>query len=190
MRAHGRDPEAVTPVSFGVNRAPLQSPEHLYVHVPFCGRRCSYCDFSIAVRAEVPVDEYLTALTRELHLRFGGGGSDRDSGASGAAQRPLLTTLYFGGGTPSRLGGAGVRRAIAAVRECADLAARAEVTLEANPEDITPGVVEAWLEAGVNRLSIGSQSFDDAVLRWMHRTHDADAIRRAAAAARGGGLSN
>jgi oxygen-independent coproporphyrinogen-3 oxidase len=172
-----------------VRHAANEHPRHLYVHVPFCGRRCAYCDFSIAVRAAVPVDEYIEALTRELRLRFPAAGAAPDR-ASVGAERPVLDTLYFGGGTPSRLGPEGVRRALAAVRDRADLAARAEVTLEANPEDITPGAVAAWLEAGINRLSIGSQSFDDDVLRWMHRIHDADAIRSAVDSARQAGMSN
>jgi len=151
---------------------------HLYVHVPFCGRRCAYCDFSIAVRPVVPVDEYLQALAAELPLRL-------DQRAANS-----LDTVYFGGGTPSKLGGDGVRRALELVRQHATLAHDAEVTLEANPEDITPEAAQAWARAGVNRLSIGSQSFDDAVLQWMHRTHDASAIRKAVGVARDAGFTN
>lgn len=153
-------------------------PRHVYVHVPFCARRCTYCDFSIAVRRVVPVDEYTTALSRELDLRFGGRGAWS------------VDTLYFGGGTPSRLGGDGVRRLIDAIRVRIDLAPNAEVTLEANPEDITPDAIRAWRGAGVNRLSIGAQSFNDDVLAWMHRTHDAAAIVRAVDNARAGGIDN
>ena len=105
-------------------------PRHLYVHVPFCARRCTYCDFAIAVRGQVPVGDYLAALRAELALRWG----------SRAAQTPRweLETLYFGGGTPSRLGGEGVARAVDVVRAVASLAPDAEVTLEANPEDVSP----------------------------------------------------
>jgi oxygen-independent coproporphyrinogen-3 oxidase len=153
-------------------------PRHVYVHVPFCARRCAYCDFSIAVRKTVPVDEYLAALRRELEIRFGG------------AKPWAVETLYFGGGTPSRLGADGVARAIGTLTEFVDLSSGAEVTLEANPEDITGVAVSRWREAGVNRLSIGAQSFDDDVLKWMHRTHDASAIGRAFDAARRGGIEN
>jgi len=153
-------------------------PRHVYVHVPFCARRCTYCDFSIAVRRVVPVDEYITNLSRELDLRF----PDRETWP--------VDTLYFGGGTPSRLGGDGVRRLTEAVRGRIELAPGAEVTLEANPEDITAEAVHAWRGAGVNRLSIGAQSFHDDVLAWMHRTHDAAAIGRAVAVARDGGIDN
>ncbi|HZK77998.1 MAG TPA: radical SAM protein, partial [Gemmatimonadaceae bacterium] len=128
---------------------------HLYIHVPFCSRRCSYCDFSIAVRRNVPVREYLDALAIEL------------DGLRESAGSPL-TTLYFGGGTPSRLGGEGVASMVELVRRRFDIAPDAEVTLETNPEDVTPDAVAAWTKAGVNRLSLGIQSFDDTVLQWMH----------------------
>jgi oxygen-independent coproporphyrinogen-3 oxidase len=157
-------------------------PRHVYVHVPFCARRCAYCDFAIAVRSRVPVEEYVGALSGELALRVGAPGRQRDAWR--------LDTLYFGGGTPSRLGGAGLARAVAAVRAHAQLEPGAEVTAEANPEDVTPEAVEAWVGAGINRLSLGSQSFDPAVLRWMHRTHDEAQIGRAVAVARAGGIEN
>jgi oxygen-independent coproporphyrinogen-3 oxidase len=144
--------------------------------VPFCARRCSYCDFSIAVRSAVPVDDFVGAVARELDLQF----PDRETWE--------LDTLYFGGGTPSKLGGAGVARLLDTVRARATLAPGAEVTVEANPEDVTIEAAREWKAAGVNRLSIGSQSFDDRVLQWMHRTHDAHAIGRAVDAARAAGL--
>jgi len=145
---------------------------HLYIHVPFCARRCTYCDFSIAVRQRTPVAEYLAALTGELEL----------TGPLGD-----LTTVYLGGGTPSRLGGEGIAR-------LADLLGRpaglAEFTIEANPDDVTAAAVRAWVAAGVNRISLGAQSFDPAVLAWMHRTHDAGQIATAVGVARDGGLAN
>jgi oxygen-independent coproporphyrinogen-3 oxidase len=152
--------------------------KHLYVHVPFCGRRCTYCDFSIAVRKRVPVDEFVTGVEQELALRF----ADADAWT--------LDTLYMGGGTPSRLGQSGVARLIDVIRRHAEIGDNAEVTLEANPEDITVSAARAWREAGVTRLSIGAQSFNDDVLRWMHRTHDSDAIDRSVDAARSGGIDN
>jgi len=151
------------------------SARHLYVHVPFCARRCVYCDFSIAVRTTVPEQEYLGAIGREWTLRH----PDRV---------PDLDTLYFGGGTPSRLGVDGVTRLMALIGERAPLRAGAEVTLEANPEDVDVGTARAWLRAGITRLSIGVQSFSDDVLRWMHRTHDAEKARRAIETARDAGF--
>ncbi len=101
-----------------------------------------------------------------------------------------MDTLYLGGGTPSRLGGDGVARLMEVVQARIELAEGAEVTLEANPEDITTDAVLAWRAAGVNRLSIGAQSFDDAALRWMHRSHDAAATNRSVAVAREAGVDN
>ncbi len=164
-------------------------PRHLYVHVPFCARRCSYCDFSIAVRAKLPVAEYLSALRVELTLRHGADGPWP------------VDTIYLGGGTPSALG-ADVGRLMDLLREFvqptsgaeggegAGDAEGAEVTLEANPEHVTPRMAAAWREAGVNRLSLGAQSFDSKVLAWMHRTHRVDDISRAVDAARSARLEN
>jgi oxygen-independent coproporphyrinogen-3 oxidase len=101
-----------------------------------------------------------------------------------------VETLYLGGGTPSRLGGAGIAWLLDALRRRMSLANDAEVTLEANPEDVNADSVAAWRDAGVNRLSIGAQTFDDRVLKWMHRSHDAERIDLAAAAARQGGIDN
>jgi len=143
---------------------------HLYVHVPFCARRCTYCDFSIAVRRRTPVREFVGALELELAL---------------AGIPPRLRTVYLGGGTPSRLGAEGVARLAAMLGSPGSLD---EFTLEANPEDVTVEAVRAWVGAGVTRLSIGAQSFDDRVLKWMHRTHDRDAIAPAVRAAREGGI--
>jgi oxygen-independent coproporphyrinogen-3 oxidase len=151
-------------------------PSHLYIHVPFCARRCSYCDFSIAVRSSTPVDEYTSALRTELQT-----GVVRDS---------LLDTVYLGGGTPSRLGGLGVAQVLSSVRENASISPGAEITIEANPDDVNDVAVAQWVAAGVNRVSVGSQSFDDSVLAWMHRTHDARQISEAIRTLRRGGISN
>ena len=148
------------------------TPRHLYVHVPFCRRRCVYCDFSIAVRRTVPVGHYLAALAAEV-VRVG---------------RPAdLATVYLGGGTPSLLGAAGVAALAAIVGARPGLE---EFTIEANPDDVTEDAVRAWARAGVNRLSLGAQSFDEGVLQWMHRTHDAAAIGEAVSRARRVGIVN
>jgi oxygen-independent coproporphyrinogen-3 oxidase len=153
-------------------------PRHLYVHVPFCARRCAYCDFSIAVRDVVPVDDYVEGVRAELALRFPGD------------ERWELDTLYLGGGTPSRLGSTGVARLLDTIRERATLIRGAEVTLEANPEDVTVDAAAAWRAAGVNRLSLGAQSFDDRALTWMHRTHDAARAEYAVESVREAGIDN
>jgi oxygen-independent coproporphyrinogen III oxidase len=152
------------------------SARHLYVHVPFCARRCSYCDFAIAVRKFVPVDAFIDGVAREVALRV--------------PDRLTLDTLYLGGGTPSRLGGEGLARLIGAILERASLAPDAEVTVEANPEDVTDRRARAWHDAGVNRLSLGAQSFEESVLAWMHRTHAAADVSRAVSFARDAGIEN
>ncbi|MDQ6769314.1 MAG: radical SAM family heme chaperone HemW [Gemmatimonadota bacterium] len=149
---------------------------HLYIHVPFCARRCSYCDFSIAVQSRTPVDEFTNALRAELAL--------------GAVDGATLDTVYLGGGTPSRLEGLGVANVLSAIRERAQIASNAEVTIEANPDDVNDIAVAQWLASGVNRISLGAQSFDDAVLEWMHRTHDSSQISRGVRAIRRGGIEN
>src|SRR5512132_1024763 len=130
--------------------------KHLYVHVPFCARRCSYCDFSIAVRSSTPVNEYVNALRKEVDTR------------TTELQGSTLDTVYLGGGTPSRLGGLGISDVLRRVGESATIAANAEITIEANPDDVNDLAVAHWVAARVNRVSLGSQSFDDAALRWMH----------------------
>ena len=157
-------------------------PRHLYVHVPFCARRCAYCDFSIAVRRTTPVGEYLGAMRAELAMVAGG------MELTGPADW-LLDTVYLGGGTPSRLGG-DLPRLLDSIREVATVAPGAEITVEANPEDVTPASAAAWRRAGANRLSLGSQSFDPAVLAWMHRAHSVPQIGDAFRTAREAGFDN
>ena len=130
------------------------------------------------MRRRTPVDDFVRSLAAELALRFP------------PSEPWTAATLYLGGGTPSRLGPGGVEQVLSVVRGSLVLEPGAEVTLEANPDDVTREAVERWREAGVNRLSLGVQSFDDRVLRWMHRTHDAGQALRALEAARAGGIAN
>ena len=154
---------------------------HLYLHVPFCARRCSYCDFAIAVRRVVPGEAWRDAVLAEWAAR-------RDHPAWALGGR--VDTIYFGGGTPSmlepRIIGAVLDR-IAAERE---VPPGAEITLEANPDDVSPEKAVAWRSAGVNRVSLGAQSFDAAVLRWMHRTHGAAQVPSAVEALRAAGIAS
>lgn len=147
---------------------------HLYVHVPFCVRRCSYCDFSIAIRKTIPSRDYVETITQEYR----------------AHREPLkdVQTVYFGGGTPSLLPADAIDSLI---HELAPTIRNdTEITLEANPEDVTPDSARAWRDAGINRVSLGSQSFDDRVLQWMHRSHDAARIGDAVRALRAAGIDN
>jgi oxygen-independent coproporphyrinogen-3 oxidase len=147
---------------------------HVYVHVPFCARRCTYCDFSIAVRKTTPVREYLDALAREASL-------------TGVPRTPA--TIYLGGGTPSRLGGDGIAALARIISPRIQLEVE-EFTIEANPDDVTSEAARAWVAAGVNRVSLGAQSFDERVLEWMHRTHDVPSIATAARTLRAAGIVN
>lgn len=152
---------------------------HLYVHVPFCVRRCSYCDFSIAVRKRLPVADYVQAIITEF-ARY--------------QAAPEWESIYFGGGTPSLLPPDAIAALLDAfaVPRTAHGAPRTplEVTLEANPEDVTPESAGAWRASGINRVSLGAQSFDENVLRWMHRSHDAARIGEAVRTLRAAGIDN
>lgn len=152
---------------------------HLYIHVPFCARRCSYCDFSIAVRRRDQSAEFLEAVCREIeHL------------SANALWDGPVETIYYGGGTPSRLAPHTFRALQARLAERFSLSPTAEVTLEANPEDVDAGRAASWVAAGVNRVSLGVQSFDPAVLRWMHRSDNPLLASEAVATLRSAGVSN
>lgn len=154
---------------------------HLYIHVPFCARRCSYCDFAIAVRREVPSRRFVDAVLTEWRSW------QREPAWADSAS---LATVYFGGGTPSHLAATELGRLLEELGRDRPIDDDAEVTLEANPEDVTVRNAEAWIAAGVNRVSLGVQSFDDAVLKWMHRTHVAAAVPTAMSILRAAGFSN
>jgi oxygen-independent coproporphyrinogen-3 oxidase len=154
---------------------------HLYVHVPFCARRCSYCDFAIAVRRETPTDAYVQAVSHEW---------ERWQDHPAWAASPEVATVYFGGGTPSRLDPAGIARILERIARRRVIAPGAEVTLEANPDDVTAAAAAAWREAGVTRISLGVQSFDPSVLRWMHRTHSAEQVPAAVETLREAGVES
>lgn len=106
------------------------------------------------------------------------------------AESPVLDTVYFGGGTPSRLDPAAVTEMLQRFRGDRAVAPDAEITLEANPDDVTRSSAAAWVAAGVNRVSLGSQSFQPQVLQWMHRTHDAGQIALAVEVLRGEGVQD
>jgi len=163
--------------------------KHLYVHVPFCQRRCSYCDFSIAVRKRIPAREYVEAVLGELAaVRSADPG--REPGDYGGES---LETLYLGGGTPSLLPPEAISALLTSLRDAFHATPSrddVEVTLEANPEDVTLDHATAWRHAGINRVSLGAQSFDDRVLKWMHRSHDASRIGDAVQTLRAAGFDN
>ena len=141
----------------------------LYLHLPFCRVHCTYCPFVISTDI-AKQDPYVDALLAEIDRK--GHGEKTES-------------IYFGGGTPSRTSIENLRRIASRLRERFEVAADAEFSMEANPEDITPDAIEQWRALGVNRLSIGVQSFDDNELAPLHRIHSAarahEAIRAAVA---------
>jgi putative oxygen-independent coproporphyrinogen III oxidase len=147
-------------------------PLSLYVHFPWCVRKCPYCDFnSHEARSTVPEADYLAALIRDL-----------DAAMPGAQGRPVVS-VFIGGGTPSLMAPATVAALLDAIRTRLALADDAEVTLEANPGAIEAGKFAAFRAAGVTRLSLGIQSFDDGLLAAVGRIHSADEARRAVALA-------
>jgi oxygen-independent coproporphyrinogen-3 oxidase len=157
------------------------TPAHLYLHVPFCVRRCSYCDFAVTAMAHAPRAAWLDAVHAELALRV----------AREGWPLPLrLDTVYCGGGTPSLLGGSAMELLRRRLEPLATWGSDAEWTCEANPESFTAEVAQGWAAAGVNRISLGAQTFHEPALRWMGRMHGADGPGRALAAARSAGIEN
>jgi oxygen-independent coproporphyrinogen III oxidase len=152
-------------------------PRHAYVHVPFCRHRCGYCDFTLVAGRDDLVERYFAALKREL-ARIPIAAESRPESAC-LDLRLELDTLYLGGGTPSHLGPDGLRRLFAILRERLRPASDAEVSLEANPLDVTPDFVAAAQDCGVTRVSLGGQSLDAATLRALDRDHGPDDVRRA-----------
>lgn len=153
----------------GQIRLPAPPPLSLYVHFPWCVRKCPYCDFNSheAGAGGIPEDAYLDALIADLE-----------------AALPLVWgravhTVFIGGGTPSLLSAAGMDRLLAALRARLPIDADAEITMEANPGTVEAGRFASYRASGVNRLSLGIQSFDDAHLRALGRIHDAREAREA-----------
>jgi oxygen-independent coproporphyrinogen-3 oxidase len=155
------------------------APIGLYVHVPFCSAICNYCNFNRGLYDEALKRRYVEALLAEIR------GSRFASRASLSAD-----TVYFGGGTPSLLDPADVARIVVALRDQFAVASDSEITLEANPETVDPVRLERLRDAGVNRVSFGVQSFQDAELRRLGRIHSADRARQAVREARTAGFDN
>ena len=155
----------------------------LYVHIPFCETKCPYCDFNTYAAIEPLMPAYCAALRAEIAL-WGG----LAAGKAGAARR--VSSVFFGGGTPSYLPAEQIAGVMGAIRAAFSVMPDAEITLEANPGDFTQGKLEAYLDCGVNRLSIGVQSFDDGLLALLGRRHTADAAADAYRMAADAGFAN
>jgi oxygen-independent coproporphyrinogen-3 oxidase len=160
-------------------------PLGVYVHFPFCGVHCPYCDFAVDARAAqaVPHDGYADAVLAELAARA--------PWFHGPEGPPRLVSLYFGGGTPGLWRPDALARVIDGVRAAfAAAAAPLEITIEANPGEVDEARLRAWRGAGVNRVSLGAQSFDDGELARLGRNHTGAAIPAAVAAVRAAGFDN
>jgi putative oxygen-independent coproporphyrinogen III oxidase len=154
-------------------------PLALYVHLPWCVRKCPYCDFnSYALKGALPEAQYVEALQRDLA-----------SQAEAASDRPIVS-LFFGGGTPSLFSPAGIGRIIEIARARLSFAPDAEITLEANPGTIERGRFTEYRAAGVNRVSLGAQSFDAAQLAALGRIHSPADTSRAVEELHAAGLEN
>ncbi len=157
-----------------VNDAGTALPRAVYVHVPFCRHRCGYCDFSLVAGRDDLIEGYLAAIEREL-TRL-----DEIPGPGGNAAGLETATLYLGGGTPSHLGPAGLSRLFEILHTRLRPLPGAEVTLEANPGDVSETLAAAAVACGVTRVSLGAQSLDATTLVALDRDHSPDDVRRAA----------
>ncbi len=150
----------------------------VYVHIPFCASRCSYCDFFSTLQLEQAGADYVEAVIAEALLR-------REE-----LHGETVRTLYLGGGTPSQLPLPLLSRLVAGLGECSDLSGVEEFTVEANPDDVTAAWCEALPPLGVNRVSMGVQTFEDDILRLIGRRHTASQVEEAVARLRDAGIDN
>lgn len=141
-----------------MDRLTQHSPTGLYIHVPFCEKRCVYCSFYSTVHGKEERDAFVRTLAKELAFRHNGA---------------PISTLYFGGGTPSQLDDEEMEAVFSAIHRHCVLSPHAEITFEANPDDISQQKVVHLRQLGVNRISLGVQSFDDRRLSFLNRRHTA-----------------
>lgn len=149
----------------------------VYIHIPFCRQACTYCNFhfSVSLKNKGPMIE---AINKEILLP-----AEFISGKN-------IETVYIGGGTPSLLSAADLKSIFDTLNRKFNVAPDAEITLEANPDDITPESLNDWLQLGINRLSVGLQSFNEAELLWMNRAHDAAQALRCLQDIKNSGFTN
>jgi oxygen-independent coproporphyrinogen-3 oxidase len=153
----------------------------IYLHIPFCKQACHYCDFHFSTSLQSR-EALIKALLREAELQ-----KNFFSSGHGSA---VLDTLYYGGGTPSLLPADEIKKLMDTLREYFPVSPSAEVTLEANPDDLTGEKIRGLKEAGINRLSIGVQSFRDSDLRFMNRAHNASEAESSVKRAQDAGITN
>ncbi|MFT5094182.1 MAG: oxygen-independent coproporphyrinogen-3 oxidase, partial [Porticoccaceae bacterium] len=144
----------------------MNAPRSLYIHVPFCAHRCGYCDFTLVAGKDYLADQYLEALTLEIDRALAAINEDFEFGS-----QPQLDTVFFGGGTPTQLSAAQLERLCTIVHDRFQLTPETEFSVEANPARMTDDRIAVLADAGVNRISLGVQSFDDATLTMLERDH-------------------
>ncbi len=164
----------------------------VYLHIPFCKSRCSYCDFATDVfKSDAIVESYVEALIREIRNRKSEVSSRKSEVEIQNPKSKIQTdTIYFGGGTPSLLSPRQLEKILGAVEEKFDVAADAEITMEMNPATMTLETVRAYRGLGVNRASFGAQTFDDRELKRLGRRHTADDVRGTIELLRRAGFDN
>ncbi|MBP6022709.1 radical SAM family heme chaperone HemW [Ferruginibacter sp.] len=135
----------------------------IYIHIPFCKQACHYCNFHFSVSLQLKAD-MMAALAREISL---------SPSLNNETEKEIISTLYFGGGTPSILTADDLKFIFNALQKRFEFADDIEITLEANPDDITDTKLQEWKAIGINRLSVGIQSFLEDELKWMNRAHTA-----------------
>lgn len=162
----------------------------IYLHVPFCRHRCSYCDFNTFAGQERNIPAYVDALCREIETVVAGAKVGAPAGPGAEPVKPPAHTVFFGGGTPSLLSAEQVAKILETLRQQFELAPDAEITLEANPGTVTPAWLEAVRRAGANRLSFGMQSSHPDDLRLLERQHDFFDVAQAVRWARAAGFDN
>ena len=159
-------------------------PLSLYIHVPFCARKCAYCDFASYPGRETDWRRYFDEIATEIRLWSG----ETDFGL--LSERYRVISMFIGGGTPTLVDAGYIGRVIDACRAIVPFEADAEITIEGNPGTLTPEKLAAFRRAGVNRLSLGAQSFDDGLLRSLGRIHTAAQIGQAVTMARDAGFDS
>lgn len=150
----------------------------IYIHIPFCKKACTYCDFHFSTTFEKYRLEMVTSICTELITR------------KETLQNQVVETIYFGGGTPSLLNEEELKQILATIHHNFNVQSGAEVTLEANPDDVLQEKAQAWVKAGVNRLSIGLQSFHTESLEWMNRAHTVEQSLTCIPIAQEAGINN
>ncbi|HEX4026097.1 MAG TPA: radical SAM family heme chaperone HemW [Rhizomicrobium sp.] len=151
----------------------------IYVHWPFCAAKCPYCDFNSHVRAAIDEDGWVDAILTELDWVAANQGASAQAGATNEKSRPVVETIFFGGGTPSLMRGKSTGRILEKIAALWPMAKTCEITLEANPASADSGRFADYRAAGVNRVSLGVQALNDADLKKLGRLHDVAEAKRA-----------